>query len=263
MFKNIDMELLNTHPIKKSDLGFHGNLFGGKLLFGGNLIFINMNYRKIWESFHGPIPKDEKDRTYDIHHIDGNRKNNSIENLICLSIEDHYKIHLEHFEKTKSEKEFRSLVFLSKRVNKTANELTGWTVSEEIREKISNSLKGKKRPPEVVAKIKEKLRGYKWSQEDIESRINGQKNFYKNNDRESRKEWRKKISDKHMGKILKESTKEKLSKINSKLTDSEVLEIVGMIEKGFTYKIISHKFNISQSQITSIKQKKTYKWLWN
>ena len=26
------MELPNTHPIKKSDLGFHGNLFGGKLL---------------------------------------------------------------------------------------------------------------------------------------------------------------------------------------------------------------------------------------
>ena len=26
------MELLKSHPIKKSDLGFHGNLFGGKLL---------------------------------------------------------------------------------------------------------------------------------------------------------------------------------------------------------------------------------------
>jgi len=26
------MKLLNTHPIKKSDLGFHGNLFGGKCL---------------------------------------------------------------------------------------------------------------------------------------------------------------------------------------------------------------------------------------
>jgi len=26
------MDLINTHPIKKSDLGFHGNLFGGKLL---------------------------------------------------------------------------------------------------------------------------------------------------------------------------------------------------------------------------------------
>ena len=26
------MEFLNSHPIKKSDLGFHGNLVGGKLL---------------------------------------------------------------------------------------------------------------------------------------------------------------------------------------------------------------------------------------
>jgi acyl-CoA thioesterase YciA len=26
------MELISTHPIKKSDLVFHGNLFGGKLL---------------------------------------------------------------------------------------------------------------------------------------------------------------------------------------------------------------------------------------
>lgn len=26
------MKLISTHPIKKSDLGFHGNLFGGKLL---------------------------------------------------------------------------------------------------------------------------------------------------------------------------------------------------------------------------------------
>jgi acyl-CoA thioesterase YciA len=26
------MELISTHPIKKSDLGFHQNLFGGKLL---------------------------------------------------------------------------------------------------------------------------------------------------------------------------------------------------------------------------------------
>lgn len=26
------MELISTHPVKKSDLGTHGNLFGGKLL---------------------------------------------------------------------------------------------------------------------------------------------------------------------------------------------------------------------------------------
>lgn len=28
----LGMELISTHPIKKSDLGFHANLFGGKLL---------------------------------------------------------------------------------------------------------------------------------------------------------------------------------------------------------------------------------------
>jgi acyl-CoA thioesterase YciA len=27
-----EFKLISTHPIKKSDLGFHGNLFGGKLL---------------------------------------------------------------------------------------------------------------------------------------------------------------------------------------------------------------------------------------
>lgn len=27
-----DFKLISTHPVKKSDLGFHGNLFGGKLL---------------------------------------------------------------------------------------------------------------------------------------------------------------------------------------------------------------------------------------
>jgi acyl-CoA thioesterase YciA len=26
------MDILSTHPVKKLDLGFHGNLFGGKLL---------------------------------------------------------------------------------------------------------------------------------------------------------------------------------------------------------------------------------------
>ena len=28
----LNMQLISTHPIKKSDLGFHQNLFGGKLL---------------------------------------------------------------------------------------------------------------------------------------------------------------------------------------------------------------------------------------
>ena len=222
-----------------------------------------MNYRKLWEQTHGPIPKDEFGRTYDIHHIDGNRKNNSIDNLICLSLEDHYKIHLKQFEGTKSEKEYASLVFLSNRLNKSTDVITGWTRSDETREKIRQTLKGKKRPKEVIDKVSEKLKGHVWTDEQIESRKKGLKNFYKENDRESRTEWRKNISDAHKGKILSETTKEKLSKHNSKLSDNEVLEIVELINQGKPYKFISDKFNISQSQITSIKQKKTYKWLWN
>jgi hypothetical protein len=31
------------------------------------------NYRKIWENYYGLIPIDEKGRSYEIHHIDGNK----------------------------------------------------------------------------------------------------------------------------------------------------------------------------------------------
>lgn len=56
------------------------------------------NYRKIWEDANGPIPKDELGRSYEIHHIDGNRKNNDLSNLMCVSIQEHYDIHLKQHD---------------------------------------------------------------------------------------------------------------------------------------------------------------------
>lgn len=51
-------------------------------------------YRRLWEQYHcRPIPKDEFGRTFEIHHIDGDYTNNSIENLLAVSIQEHYDIH--------------------------------------------------------------------------------------------------------------------------------------------------------------------------
>ena len=51
------------------------------------------SYRKIWESNHGPIPKDNEGRSYEIHHIDGNHNNDAISNLKLVTIQEHYDIH--------------------------------------------------------------------------------------------------------------------------------------------------------------------------
>jgi hypothetical protein len=53
----------------------------------------NRKYRKIYKEHHGNIPKDEKGRSFDIHHLDGDHTNNNINNLVALSIQDHYKKH--------------------------------------------------------------------------------------------------------------------------------------------------------------------------
>lgn len=51
------------------------------------------DYRKLYKQFHGSIPIDNEGRSFDIHHLDGNRNNNSISNLIAVSLQEHYNIH--------------------------------------------------------------------------------------------------------------------------------------------------------------------------
>jgi hypothetical protein len=50
-------------------------------------------HRSVYEQYHGPIPIDEFGRTYEVHHIDGNHSNNDPNNLIAVTIQEHYDIH--------------------------------------------------------------------------------------------------------------------------------------------------------------------------
>lgn len=48
-----------------------------------------MIHRLTWEYYHGPIPKG-----FDIHHKDGNKMNNHIDNLDCIPHNEHLRIHM-------------------------------------------------------------------------------------------------------------------------------------------------------------------------
>lgn len=51
------------------------------------------NYRKIYEHHIGIIPVEDNGRTYEIHHLDGNHSNNSPDNLIAVTLQEHYDLH--------------------------------------------------------------------------------------------------------------------------------------------------------------------------
>jgi hypothetical protein len=77
------------------------------------------NYRKLYESVFGKIPKDDLGRSYEVHHIDGNHNNNSIENLLCVSIEEHYNIHL-------TQGDFNAANLIATRINLPYYKKTGF-----------------------------------------------------------------------------------------------------------------------------------------
>ena len=75
------------------------------------------DYRKIYKNYYGFIPVDESGRTYDIHHIDGDRTNNSIDNLIALSIQEHYDLHW-------AQKDYGACWLISRKMKLSPDELS-------------------------------------------------------------------------------------------------------------------------------------------
>lgn len=135
---------------------------------------MKLNYRKIWEKYYGTIPKDSHGRSYEIHHKDGNRENNEIQNLSCITIEEHYNIHY-------NQGDYGACVMIAKRMKLPPNYLS------EIQ-------KGKKRPG--VGGVKKgttpwnkNIKGYKLelSDESKKKKIENVKNKAKIQDKDAEK----------------------------------------------------------------------------
>ena len=80
-------------------------------------IYSLRGYRRIYENTYGPIPKDQFGRTYEIHHRDGNRRNNDPTNLVALSMQEHYDVHL-------AQHDWASCLRLSERMKVPAAEVS-------------------------------------------------------------------------------------------------------------------------------------------
>jgi hypothetical protein len=108
-------------------------------------------YRKTYELYKGPIPKDDEGRTYEIHHIDGNRDNNDIFNLVALSIQDHYDIHY-------LQREYGACLLISRKMNLTAEEMReGQSFCGKIAAKKAKETGTYNLSPELTSKTQKRI----------------------------------------------------------------------------------------------------------
>lgn len=167
-------------------------------LFFGPFLFM-VNYRKIWEDANGAIPKDELGRSYEIHHIDGNRENNDLNNLKCVSIEEHYQIHYQ-------QKDYASCSLILAKMSFGTERFFGWNHTEETKRKMSESKKGKPSWNKGKACADETRRKISETKNTIKNGMYGKKHS---------EETIKKMSEVKKGKKNSEETRIKISNSNN------------------------------------------------
>jgi hypothetical protein len=89
-------------------------------------------HQYVWEKNNGKIPKG-----YHIHHVDHNKKNNNIDNLIAISHKEHALHHESEREKEEEHKEWRKKNFIEKVIPKARE----WHKSDEGRKWHSQQAK--------------------------------------------------------------------------------------------------------------------------
>jgi len=101
----------NGYQYKKNKFGYWLGGSSGSKSGDGSL------HRAIWKYQKGEIPK-----KYDVHHIDGNKSNNSIENLQLISHSDHMRMHMSTAERKELSR---------KHIGKAIEASKSWHSSEE------------------------------------------------------------------------------------------------------------------------------------
>ena len=104
----------------------------------------------------------------------------------------------------------------------------GRVLSQLTKDKISKSLSGRKRPG-IGEKVRDKLTGRKQDRTIVAKRASAIKSTWEKTSKSERAIRAKKISNALMGIKRKQTTKDKLSKINAKLTKEQVVQIMQLI----------------------------------
>jgi hypothetical protein len=164
-------------------------------------VFKEGRHRAAYAFYHGiavkDFPKDSQGRSFEVHHVDGNRANNTKDNLILVSIAEHYAIHefqqdwgacarmahrmglspkdtsrlcslaqLKRFSNP-AEREKASLGMKGRKANENQRKAlnrTGKKSSAEHRAKISIANTGKKRSEEQLEAMRQRKLGTKASE---------------------------------------------------------------------------------------------------
>jgi len=154
-------------PFKRGDTEYINLLIDGKTV--GKRYYIYLMEQKIG----GPIPK-----MHCVHHTDGNRMNNNIDNLELLSRKEHaakhpmvftdeYRKHMSEAQRGRNNPMYGKTPWnkgkhLSEETKAKIGEANkGKTVSEETRKKMSEAMKGRTFTDEWKKNISEGQRGFK------------------------------------------------------------------------------------------------------